>query len=597
MERQTSESRVLQEISETNLSTKFTSDLEKLAVLDAFVQFSQNPTSKSARYGIEENFPLIGQNLAKRYDLRKVTIETLLTFLKESVSKMREANYDIYFWREAVADHIKEKYAEEFFKWYRSLYTNLSEEEKRKFIFLLNALTRTSSIREIHKWFTCFFDKEERSSEGDLSDLLVKFGMGDVLYYRSSSGYGENQFVSSLFLKNLCKKFEQEIPVEEKQVEEFFDYLSLTNTKLLEKCVKETVPVLESRTGKVTQTSHLILEASRSYFGVSPFALDKFRELVKAKKLELTREWKEKFGGVLNSFVKEVYPCAELKIIFEIEGAYCWEIRYTDSPEKEPISIGILLSPYLFIVSGYSTILDEMRRIVSSSQLNLILLMRETLPTITESFRYVSQKNLIFLLDERGEEFYLIERSEKLPEDKTLIIDSFFSRFQPMFESEFRISRTWPSRLKDYMENLRYLNKFPRLVNIRNRIPRVELKLRKTIRDGFEKNYGDEWKEKIKEKLPEKVKKLESVIEKRPDKKEIKDFLDGATLGELLEITTIFPSILGIDRSAMGHLNVITRHRKTLEHPLKDQESDLNERTYKMLKIAMDYVEEVICSE
>lgn len=594
MERHASESRVLQEILETNRSIKFTGDIEKLAVLDAFVQFSQNPTSMSAGYGIENSYPLIGQNLAKRYKLGKITIETISTFLKESLNKMREINYEIYFWREAIADYVKKEYVGEFLNWYDSLHKNLSEEEKIKFLFLLYALTRISSIREVHKWFICFFDKEEKSSESELRDLLAQFGLGNTLYYKSTSGYEENQFVPFLFHEHLCKRFEQGIPVEEKRAKEFFDDLSLTNIKLLERCVKETPPVLESRMGKVTQTSPLILEASKSYFSPSPFALEKFGELIKAKKLELTKEWEEKFDKILNSFVKEVYPCAELKSIFGIEGAFCWEIRYMDSPEKEPISICILLSPYLFIVSGYSTILDEMRRAVSS-QLNLIFLTKETLPAITESFRYVSQKNLVFLLDEKGEKFYIIERSEKLPEDKTLVVDSFLSRFLPLLEKEIQISKTWPSHLKDYMENLRYFNRFPRLVEIRNKIPGVELKLRKAIRGKFEKRFEARWKEKVKEKFPKKIESWKGKIKKRLDKEEIKDFLDGATLGELLEITRSFPDVMGLERGAMEHLNVITQYRSILEHPLKDQENDLNEKVCNMLKIALDYVEKVIC--
>jgi hypothetical protein len=75
MMRQRSEDEVLQEILGTDLPAKFTRDLERIASLDAFIQFSQNPTSMSAGYCIEENYPLIGQNLAKRYELSEVVIK------------------------------------------------------------------------------------------------------------------------------------------------------------------------------------------------------------------------------------------------------------------------------------------------------------------------------------------------------------------------------------------------------------------------------------------------------------------------------------------------------------------------------------------
>jgi hypothetical protein len=600
VEKHMKQKELLEEVLKIDRCSKFVTQIEKLAVIDAFAEFSQNPTSKSAGYGIEENYSFIGQNLAKRYNFGRLIIESILTFLKESFEKMLRIDYDIYFWWQAIGNYIKERYPEEFLKWYDSLYNDLTEEKKRKFLVLLYALYAllpTSSIRDFHKWFVCFFDKEEKSSENDLAELLVQLGMGNILYYKSSSGHVENRFTPSYFLGDLRKRFENEVTVNEKQIQDFFNDLTLGNTKLIERCMKETVPVLESKMGKVTQTSPLIVEASKSYFAVSPFALEKLRELIKAKKLGLTKEWKEKFDRILNTLVKEIYPCAELKNIFEIDGAFCWEIKYTDSPEKEPISVGVLLSPYLFIVSGYSTILDEARRTMFSCSLNLVFLLRETLPTISEGFRFVNQKNLIFLLNEEGEKFYAIERSEKIPEDKAIMTDSFLSRFLPVLENEIRVSKTWPAYLEEYMENLRYFNKFPKLATIKNRIPALELRLRNTLRTRLEKAFGSEWKEKVKERMSDSVRKLESIVEKRPDKKDVKDFLDGATLGELVQIARSFSGELGIERNAIGHLDLITQHRKTLEHPLKDQESDLDEKTYKTIKFTLDYVEEIICSE
>lgn len=120
---------ILQEIFETKLPLSFANE-ERLLVIDTFSQFSQNPTSKSAGYGIEENYLFIGENLKKRYKIAKTTIENILTFLKESFEKMREVNYDVYFWRDAIADYIKKKYTNVFLRWYDSLYEELNEEEK-----------------------------------------------------------------------------------------------------------------------------------------------------------------------------------------------------------------------------------------------------------------------------------------------------------------------------------------------------------------------------------------------------------------------------------------------------------------------------------
>jgi hypothetical protein len=596
MEQRVKERQILQDVLDTGLSFKFTDDIDKLAVIDAFLQFSQNPTSATAGYGVEQNYSFISQNLSKRYNLGKTRAETIVTFIRDSFEKMRQVNYDVYFWRDAIRDYIREKYIEEFLQWYNSLYKNLNEVEKPKFLFLLYGMPKITSTNELHKWFMCFFDKEEKTSEAELKDLAIKLGLGNILYYRSTGGYEESEFVRYPFLDQLGKRFEKETLVEDDRIKGFFESLTLDNMKLLEKCLKETVPVLECRLGRVTQTATFILETSKSYFAASPFSMGRLGELIKSRKLELTKVWKEKFDNVLNSFVKEVYPFAELRHVFDLEGAHCWDIKYTDSPEREPINVVILLSPYVFQVSRYHNILDEMKS-KTTSILNLIFLIEETLPTVTEGFRYVSQKNLIFLFNEREKKFYAIERSTKLPEDKILLIDSFLSRFLPSLEKELQISRTWPKDLGEYIENLKYFNRFQRLTTLRNRMLRMEPKLRNTIRVKLQSKFGEQWQEKVREKLPEKVKKLEQVTKERPDKEEIKDFLDGATLGELTEIMRTFLDDLDIDKNATNFLNIITQNRKALEHPLKNIENDIDEKSYKTIKIALDYIDEVICIE
>lgn len=589
------EEKVLQEIFETRIPQKF-SQTEKLPIIDAFAQFSQNPTSMSAGYGIEENYSLIGENLRKRYNLGKMAIDNLIGFLKESFEQMRQVNYEVYFWRDTIADYIKSKYIENFLRWFDSLYDHLDEKEKKRFLFLLYALLHTKSVIDLHRWFSSFFDKEEILPQQNTEDSLVRWGLGNFLHYRTTGGYVERQFKVSYLLDNLRKRFKEMIPIQERQIEDFFKGLLLDNIKLLEKCGKQTPPVFYNTLGRITQTAPLIVESSKSYFGISPFVLDKIKELIKAEKENLTEKWRKKFSEVLNSFVKQNYPYAELKSILDVEGAHCWEIRYVETPEKTPISITVVLSPYLFPVTQYSTILDEVRR-TSSSPLNMIFLIKETLPTVADVFRYVSKRNLVFLFDEGSQSFYLMERSEKLPEEVSLSIDAFLSNFLPFLEKEIQIGKTLPTYLKDYMENLKYFNKYPRLVSIRNSMLKIEPKLRESIREKLSKKHGDQWKEKVTEKFSGSIRKWENKIQQRLDREKARDFLDGTTLGELVNVAEAFHDAFGLDKNLVkGFLNILNQHRKVLEHPFTEPVEDLDEKTFKSIMFALEYIETVVCS-
>jgi len=204
---------------ESYISHIFTDPLERLAVMDAFIQFSQNPTSMSARYAVEENYPFISQNLAIRYGLPKITTEKIVNFLKQHVERMKQITSDIYFWRQALSDYIKQKKFNRFLKWYENLYNQLNQEERTKFLFLLNAAKQTTNLKYLHKWFMPFFDKDEETTEDDLKNILIKFGIGNILYYKSTSGYGEAQFIPSLFLDKLHEKYQNKAPVNSQQIE------------------------------------------------------------------------------------------------------------------------------------------------------------------------------------------------------------------------------------------------------------------------------------------------------------------------------------------------------------------------------------------
>jgi hypothetical protein len=225
--------------------------------------------------------------------------------------------------------------------------------------------------------------------------------------------------------------------------------------------------------------------------------------------------------------------------------------------------------------------------------------LKETLPTVIEATtRVISQKYLIFLYEERSEKFYVIEKlMTTLSDDVSFTIDSFLSNFLPFLERTIEIGKTFPGNLKEYMENLKYFSKFPRFISIRNRILKVEPKLRESIRKKLYEKVGAQWKDKILERNPNLVRKCENILKKRIDKEKAKDFLDGMSLGELISILEIFPKIFDLEENIVkGFLNILIQHRNLLEHPLEEPKEDIDEKTFKSLTATLDYIENVICT-
>ncbi|MEM2110731.1 MAG: hypothetical protein QXX08_02510 [Candidatus Bathyarchaeia archaeon] len=435
-------------------------NLEKLVLFDAFIQFCQNPTSASAGYGIEKSYSFISMNLRLRYKLDRLSIERLLDFMKQHINKMYEINHNFYLWREQILDYILKKESDRFLGWYRRLFDQLDENDKVKFLFLLRAVRHEKSLNYVimpwplRQWYSVFFDKEEKISEYNLAEVMVRFGLGNESYYLTSRGYEGTEFILSPFVEELNKEYEKESPITEEQITKFFEGLTWSNIKLLDKCVKQASPVLNITEGCVTQTSKLIVETSKSFFAISPFACNMIKELIGQKKIQLTSKWTENLMEVVNSFVNENYPLAESKRVFQIEGSTILEIRHAASLNQKPVTVGILIAPYHFFTIASTTIIDEMRKFGLFS-LEIVIMLKESLPTILEKFSVYGRKTLILFLDEKEEKFYVLERGA-LAQDEALAVDNFLSSFLPYFERVFPISKAWPSELKTHLENLRY---------------------------------------------------------------------------------------------------------------------------------------------
>ena len=63
-------------------------------MIDALFQWSTNPTSMSAGWGLEENYPYIGKNLKLRYQLSDAEVNARVKELRETCERLIESAQD-----------------------------------------------------------------------------------------------------------------------------------------------------------------------------------------------------------------------------------------------------------------------------------------------------------------------------------------------------------------------------------------------------------------------------------------------------------------------------------------------------------------------
>jgi hypothetical protein len=545
---------------------------DPITVLDALLQFSQNPTSASAGYGVEENYPYIENNLRKRYELSREELIKITNFLKRVFKKMEKINFDIYYWRDLIKDTISERKKNLFVDWYISKFQKLKEEDQKKFIFLLLSLEKERCLDKFH----CFFDKEETVNQETLNDIVVGWGLGNVLFYRSSGGYERFELVLSPFLPHLREKLRENFYVDKKDIEAFFSNLNVDDIRLIEKCIIQG-GILESKEGKCLQEKRFLIESSRSFWAIWPPAINEFKELITSKKRDETKELVKAINSILSSFAKDNFPLVSVRPTLELDGAYAWHLDFVSQPTKPPVSVDILVAPWLFPVSVYRDILDEFWSRISLPHIVFLFFAHENFPTLSTKFSKLSGLTKWYsFIQMPGNEFYPIEFGSIREEMKDAIND-FLAAFLPYLFRDLRISTQWKSITAEKMQLYLLLKENPKVLELIIEGLDTQPIVTDFLRDGLRRKFGgstEKWKEEI---IQRRI-FGENIVKKWEDRAKnrlyAKDFLDGATFGEIIGIIGGLPELLeGMPTNKelfLSSLNVLNKWRNELwGHPVE----------------------------
>jgi hypothetical protein len=585
---------LIEKIIEKEIPEKFK---DPISILDALLQFSQNPTSASAGYGIEENYPYIENNLRKRYELSTEELAKITRFMKRILKRMQRANYEVYYWRDQIKKVVSEKKKSLFIEWYVSKFEKLEEENKKKFIFLLLSLEKQRYLEKFH----CFFDKEEKVNQYALNDILVEWGLGNVLFYRSSGGYERSELVLSPFLPDLRERLKENFYVNKTDIETFFSKLSVDDIKLIEKCII-CDGILENKEGKCLQEKRFLIESSRSFWAIWPPAINEFKELITSKKIDETKELVKAINSILCSFAKDNFPLVSVRTTFELEGAYAWHLDFVSQPTKSPISVDILVTPWLFPVTTYKDIFDEFWSRTSLPHLVFLFFAHENLPTLSAKFsKLYGLTKWYSFVQTPDNDLYPVEFGAIKEEAKDTIND-FLTAFLPYLSRELKISTQWKSITAEKMQLYSLLKQNPNILEILIEGLDAQSIITSFLRDGLRRKFGEsaeKWKEIIIQKGifgDDKVKKWENQAKNRLY---TKDFLDGATFGEIIGIISGIPELLEDMPTSkelfLSSLDILNKWRKELwGHPTEMvAKIHLTKEQYEGIKRALKNVKEM----
>ena len=321
-------------------------------MVDAFVQWASNPTSMSAGYGIEENYPCIARNLMERYSLTSKEVEHYIEKLKAACNQFLQQTEDVYELRRIIQEEFCSELGQALRRGIVNRIQNASLDAKRVISLLTELRERGhseagwESIQDKVQSYFAAVHGVIMSPERMRKDL-VKVGLINRLLWITSKGHRKESYVLmpippadaiGLTSVELAPKSDTA-----EYIKALFDKRSYEQLRILDEVSRENFGIL-TYYGEVPSflSAKGICGQHADTLAISPFVLDEVRENLHLEKEERLGEIKERVENALVFLRNQLWPECELIFFQSKREEILWRWDSSTSPP-----LYIYLAPWL----------------------------------------------------------------------------------------------------------------------------------------------------------------------------------------------------------------------------------------------------------
>ncbi len=301
-------------------------------MLDAWIQWASNPTSKSAGFGLDENYPLITSNMLQRFSINREDAEKCVNALKEESGKLRNSGCSVNDLRNEIIGQ-----AESSRTWCRILKEKLEKsslDAKRVAYLLITLKSRGFEINYSPYWFRSGLDSLDQffayyiAAYGkiyskSIEDELFRIGLWNKLWYKPVKSSGRIQTVIAPLPTLEELGFNEADFVERKDVKQIIEQLfsdrRFRELEVLDEMSKAPFGFLRFN-DEVSSIKEIasICGVYGNVVAISPFLLDQVRDILHAQKQVRIRNFGQKTENILTQFCDALWP--ECELTSNVEG-------------------------------------------------------------------------------------------------------------------------------------------------------------------------------------------------------------------------------------------------------------------------------------
>jgi len=184
---------------EVDVSSKLKKYCDNVLMLDAWIQWASNSTSKSAGFGIEKNNSIINDNLLHRYSLTREEANKYTATLENESNELMRSGFGVYELRKEVLLQLQGSTGETFHRALKERIEKASIEAKRLTYLLymlesqgFDALKFGASWENLRDQLLAYFKAAYGSLlSATVFDEILRIGVWNKLIWISSGSSGE----------------------------------------------------------------------------------------------------------------------------------------------------------------------------------------------------------------------------------------------------------------------------------------------------------------------------------------------------------------------------------------------------------------------
>jgi hypothetical protein len=310
--------------------------------LDALAQWASNPVGKHEGYGIEENYPVIRENLSSRFNISDSIASEYVSRLREYGTQFLLSGADIGYVRQRIMEELA---GESGKQWKLGMVRKLSKAspDTKRLTYLIFSLLRRGfdaknfegSMDKVQAFHAAVF---ERPFSIDREDDLIDVGiLNKLLFTTDETNKQYVHMINPLFPMEALGVTKDDLKIltdSKGYVKQLYEKKKLEQLRVLDEVSREDFGLKKfDNPPKGFVQEKKITATYKEYSAVSPFLLEEIRNGIHSIRHERLAEYESRIEAAILKAARDSFPKCRMDLMSSDKDQALWRLDEATNPK------------------------------------------------------------------------------------------------------------------------------------------------------------------------------------------------------------------------------------------------------------------------